>query len=251
METTLSFRVPFSVILFTLFFAAPFFAKATTFYTLADGNWSNSTNVWSTDGATPCACTPNILIDTFDVRISHKITHFGTITLGNGRNLTLNPNGDLIMSSGQFRLRTGGTLLNNGSMTLRKMDTEPNSNFTSNGPVTITNDIVDIRSIFNLNNVFTIVSGDLIIAPTGVLNLGQISKMDLQSSDIYNSGAIIFGICFLLQGIRWEFFYSSRLGDSGHWLCGLFRGYSHGWFLGCQCKLVCTGRPRRILFHAA
>ncbi len=47
---------------------------AATYTTLANGSWSNTTNVWSTDGVSPCGCSPGTNVNNQTINILHNIT---------------------------------------------------------------------------------------------------------------------------------------------------------------------------------
>lgn len=105
-----------AIALFTLLFifrASPE-AKGQLVYTsIADGAWTNTTSVWSTDGATPCGCAPSPFLFNFDVVINHDITHTGFIRNFLTDTLTIGVAGSL---SGNIWLIPSGPMINNGAL---------------------------------------------------------------------------------------------------------------------------------------
>jgi hypothetical protein len=62
----------------------PEFAGATTWYTLADGSYSDGSDVWSLDGSNACSCAPpaNIAGPFDTVYVRHKITMTSNVRMG-------------------------------------------------------------------------------------------------------------------------------------------------------------------------
>ncbi len=57
-----------------LFFLS-FSASAQTYTTMTTGAWTNTTNVWSTNGgASPCGCTPGAAPGAITVNVAHPLT---------------------------------------------------------------------------------------------------------------------------------------------------------------------------------
>lgn len=89
----------------------PALANATHYTTLTDGNYYNVTNVWSTDGATPCFCSPTDTInggDTLDILA--QIMLGGNVVVRGGGVLNIYTTGSLY---GSFELLLDGAQVNN------------------------------------------------------------------------------------------------------------------------------------------
>ncbi len=70
--TTKTTTQHFFTALVAVFFS--FFASAATYTTLKNGNWSNTTDVWSIDGVSPCGCSPGASVNDQTIKILHNIT---------------------------------------------------------------------------------------------------------------------------------------------------------------------------------
>lgn len=110
-------------LLVVLALTLPTQVQAIHYTTLSDGNYYNTTNVWSTDGVTPCFCSPtdtNDLGDTLD--ITAQILLGSNVTFRNGAVLRIYTTGSLY---GNYQLVLDGSQVTNdgilsvGSLTQR------------------------------------------------------------------------------------------------------------------------------------
>jgi hypothetical protein len=54
-------------------------SHAKKYYTLTNGNWNNTTNVWSLNNSTPCGCFPGYTINLDTVTVNHPVSLTGTV----------------------------------------------------------------------------------------------------------------------------------------------------------------------------
>lgn len=201
MKKLKSFQLLLSTLLLTILFL-PWTAQATTYYSLVDGSWRNTTTVWSTNGITPCGCNPNATVNGFDVVVRHKITHNNNLIIESGSNVRVESLGVLTLDTDELVVRGGGTLLNLGTINVKELEISPNGTLTSNGPMVILSDHIDIQGILNLNEVLINRIGNLEVGPTGQIFMGSISAISLLNGDVENQGLIFFNVtsCSKISG---------------------------------------------------
>ena len=88
-----------------------------TYTTLADGDWNNTTTVWSLDSVALCGCSPPNVISTHTININDSINLTGTTRLINGAQINISSAGKIygptfkvIISSGSIDI-LGGVLV--------------------------------------------------------------------------------------------------------------------------------------------
>ncbi len=182
--------LPFNLILVSTFLS--FISFSQTYSTLSDGAWNNTTTVWSTDGFTPCSCTPGATLTGVNVIINHNITMTANLTVDGGSTFNINPTGTL----------TGGNNINVSNAT---MDFFGNASF--NRFVLGTGADVDVHSgvIINLNNqlqvtggVLTINAGRIYAGSTTISNGASLimtngGRLDVVTGNFTNHGLVNIG----------------------------------------------------------
>ncbi|MFP5470960.1 MAG: hypothetical protein ACLGGV_05140 [Bacteroidia bacterium] len=70
--------------------------NATDYYTLTNGDFTNTTTVWSTDGVTPCGCAPTCVSDgTHNIYINHDINLNCNLDVRNNSLISISSSGSL------------------------------------------------------------------------------------------------------------------------------------------------------------
>lgn len=107
----------------------PQLAGATTWYTLADGNYNNSSDIWSLDGTTACNCAPpwNIAGPFDTVNVRHKITMTSNIRMS-GRSEFFIDQGARFAGPYDFLL-ANSSLTNRGTIACDDIDMRLGSHF--------------------------------------------------------------------------------------------------------------------------
>jgi hypothetical protein len=143
-------------VLVCLAWSLPTPVQAIHYTTLSDGNYYNTTNVWSTDGVTPCFCSPtdtNISGDTLD--ITAQILLGSNVTFQNGAVLHIYTTGSLY---GNYHLLLDGSqVTNDGILSIGSL--------TQRGP-----------AFFSSNNTLNVNPGDLTVE-AGFFYLGTSSHV--------------------------------------------------------------------------
>lgn len=139
---------------FSYFIACTFYALifstasvyATNYYTLNDGDFTNATTVWSTDGVNPCGCLPPSSFSTAgdSIFIQHNITLNAELNIENTAHLSIAENGLLAGTAG-LRVNNNGSVSNAGNL-------NPNFLFVFNSRLNSTGSISTSGSFLNSNS---------------------------------------------------------------------------------------------------
>ncbi|MCR9173138.1 MAG: T9SS type A sorting domain-containing protein [bacterium] len=190
-----------SVLIITLISLTSFGA---TYTTLAAGDWSNTTNVWSLDGVTPCGCAPSTITNSDQIIINHDITSNTNITLDNGSSLLIDANGSF--TSGSEIIFNNSTATINGDVTVNKFTVNSGSVVDLNNAILTITARVEVYGTINIDGGYTLMTGGNVEVYTGgVLNLENGGKLDVQGGNITNSGNIdLCGTCCTTTSGNWR-----------------------------------------------
>ena len=153
--------------LFTLntlfFFLISFVSYGQTYKTLASGNWNNVTNVWSTNGVTPCGCFPGNNITSDTVIVNHPLTLNASLNANSLSKIQINSSGSLTNPSFDVTI-SNSIVLANGSLSIRKLDVAAGGTFALTNSVLMINGSIDINGVFtssfsNISSKFLLYSG--------------------------------------------------------------------------------------------
>jgi len=114
----------FKIILLTVV-VLPLFSLNTyslTYTSLEDGDWNNTTTVWSLDGITPCGCSAPLTISGHTVNINHSINQKSTLKIINGSIVNISSTGALIGPTYKFVLTSGTVTVNGGFTNILRLD---------------------------------------------------------------------------------------------------------------------------------
>ena len=172
---------------FLTFFSTIVFGA--TYTTLASGDWSNTTNVWSLDGVTPCGCAPNFTTNNDQIIINHDISASGNISIDNNSSLLINPTGSF--TSGNELNFNNSIATINGNVTVNKFGVNSGSIVDLNSAILTITARVEIYGIINIDGGYTLIAGGNVdVYAGGELNLQNGGKLDVQGGKITNSGTI-------------------------------------------------------------
>lgn len=177
------------LLLLTLVLGAllPQMAGATTWYTLTDGNYNNSSDVWSLDGTNACSCSPPSNISgPFDtVYVRHKITMTSNIRMG-GRSEFFIDQGARFAGTFDF-LIANSSLTNRGSIACDDVNMRLGSHFyaVNQGDLsgTLTCDQARVELSGNLN-----IIGDVLNRNGGFIQI--FSNATMYVDGVYNNDGV-------------------------------------------------------------
>ena len=184
---------------------------ATSYYSIADGNWNNG-NTWSnTSGGAPCGCVPDA---TGNVYIENGYTVNMNVD-GNAMNVNIAPGSTLlwtagndlnINNNGNINIASGGNLNGNGIADARIIFRTNNGNFCliNNGSLSIDdiylyNDngsiIISGNSDLNINDELRFFANDVSVTNnnTAIINITDDLYFDSDNCTITNNGTINVG----------------------------------------------------------
>ncbi|MBL4862285.1 MAG: hypothetical protein JKY09_04605, partial [Crocinitomicaceae bacterium] len=195
---------------------------ATTYTTLTDGAWLDSTNVWSTDGKTACSCTPGEFFDGDSITINHTITFSANFVLDGATLMTVNAGAGLsatIQGQNAYDLTSNKATINvNGTLSVGKYESNVESEMTiSGGGVVATTERVIIDGVLNIDNgVINMSDGNFTVGAGGTVKFTNGSKIGLDDGNLSNSGDItICPSCCLITKGSWKNFASGTINGSG------------------------------------
>lgn len=192
-----------------------FSASATTYTSLADGNWNDVTSVWSTDGVTSCGCYPPYNSNGDDVVINHNIVTTGTVEVSGSSAMTISATGDL--SGTNNVLVTDGVLTILGTFDVNKLEISFGSTVHAFGPYLGLMGRLVVEGTLNMDNcIISILIGNFEVTTTGVVNTYNGSQLNLSGGNIDNKGTIDLcpDCCFTTLG-NWKNWNSGVVTGTG------------------------------------
>ncbi|MFN9109935.1 MAG: hypothetical protein ACK5XN_07680, partial [Bacteroidota bacterium] len=126
---------------FAVIFKSVSFAE--TYYSVNDGNWRTSNNVWSTNGIDPCHCGPSYDISADTIIIQNTVTFEEHL---------------IIQKAGELRIASGAALINpllnitvrNGHLFSNGMVTTSGLNIEEKGLAEIFSSVLNIEGQMNI-----------------------------------------------------------------------------------------------------
>jgi len=167
---------------------ALFATEYTTYTTLASGTWTNSTNVWSTDGTTACLCSPGGSVDGDTININHDIELDHNVTVDENCRITIATNASLLSLVYDLIIKDA-TVIAKGNLTAEKI-TIQSAGTLDLYAITLTVDTdVDVYGtlIVDFSN-FDIINGTVEIYSGGSFELKGGAKLLVASGAFDNRG---------------------------------------------------------------
>jgi hypothetical protein len=96
-------------------------AGAKKFYTLSNGNWNNTTNVWSLDNTTPCGCFPGYSITSDTLTINHPLSLTGNVNSSSSGRIRVNSSGSISSTTADI-IVNNSVVLSYGAVTVRSLN---------------------------------------------------------------------------------------------------------------------------------
>ncbi|MDX2362745.1 MAG: T9SS type A sorting domain-containing protein [Crocinitomicaceae bacterium] len=200
MKTTLKNSITTIIILLV----ATVGLHAATYTSLTSGSWSNTTNVWSLDGITPCGCTPGPSSAGNDININHALTVPYDIDFHATSTINISSTGSM---SGTFTLKVWNATMNSsGQINASKFGqaVAAVTNLNPGAIITLSSNIDINDGVFN-NNGGLVNSGSLKIGAAGTLNLINASKMHVNTGNLTNHGFLSIGPdCCMSSNGNWK-----------------------------------------------
>lgn len=171
-----------------LIFSISFISYGQKYYTLASGNWNNTTSVWSLNGLTPCGCFPTNTLISDTVIVNHPINLTANLSASASSKIDVSPTGSL--SNSLFDLVISNSItLSNGSINIRSLRVNVGGIFEIYNSSLIISLNVDIYGLFksSFSNI-TVISGNIEIFSTGSFILSDGSYITFQTGNFKNSG---------------------------------------------------------------
>jgi hypothetical protein len=165
-----------------------FISLGQKYYTLASGNWNNTTNVWSLNGVTPCGCFPGNNLVTDSLIISHPINLTSNINASTLSKVQINPGGNL-SNSGFDLIINNSVVLANGGVNIRNLYIGADGRFEINSSTLIVNVNMDIYGSFyaEFSNL-TVMGGNIQVFPSGSFIIGNNSRLHFLNGNFRNEG---------------------------------------------------------------
>lgn len=168
----------------------PFFTHAVHYRTLVNGNWNNTTNVWSTNGSSPCGCAPasNLISDT--ITINHPVNLTSHLSAAAASRLEINTNGTL--TNALFDVTVSNSIfLANGSINIKKLIVQNGGSFNIANSVLMLNGSSTINgSLSTTASYIYLLAGNFDIATGAQLNLLNGSRLQITNGNIRNYGQL-------------------------------------------------------------
>jgi hypothetical protein len=173
-----------------IFSFTTFFSFSQKYYTLASGNWNNTTNVWSLNGVTPCGCFPGNNLLTDSVYINHPVSLTATINASTLSKIQINPGGNL--STNTFDMVINNSIvLANGSVSIRNLSIATGGRFEIYNSTLIVSINMDIYGSFysQFSNI-SAMGGNIQVFPSGSFIIGDHSRLHFLNGNFKNEGYV-------------------------------------------------------------
>lgn len=188
-----------------------------TYTSIATGNWTNTTNVWSLDGITPCGCAPPNPTAGVDIEVFHDMNLGVDLDITGGSNVSINYN-YFLDGSGSTITVDDGFLHINGDTDIQGLDILTNGTVTIQGYVSVfTSNSMNIYGVLNLDGGYLDANSSIDVQPGGTLIVDNYSKISSNAS-FSNKGFIYIcdECCVEISGSVTNYASGSIVG-SGAW----------------------------------
>jgi hypothetical protein len=159
--------------------------------TINNGNWNNTTNVWSLNGVSNCNCAPNPNINGDTVIIQNNINLTGHLNINNSL-LKIMTGG--ILANSSFNITVfKGQLISNGTLTINELNIRTlGKAFLFSSVLNINHQInIEGELISNFSNIYVNL-GNIEVSATGSFTLQNNSKLYFQTGNFNNFGFVSF-----------------------------------------------------------
>lgn len=162
----------------------------TTYTSIAGGNWNNAASVWSTDGVTPCSCTPGYVLVNDTVVVNHDITLGNDLLIDADGNVLINATGSLTGVTREIVAENGGTLVSFGPIDCKGIEIEAGSNADFHHTIQC-EEKLKIEGTAQIDSSVHIIDGDLEVKETGVLTfVVPYIEVNVPSGEFKNDGTV-------------------------------------------------------------
>ena len=166
-------------------------SNAATYNTLTNGSWNNTTNVWSTDGVTPCGCTPGATSAGNDIVINHTIDLSYNLLFNGGSIFTVNGAGS-ITNNKNITVNTASIEFY-GTGSINKLDTEIGATVNFHPGSVLNAGTITLNDGVTTLNGAILYTGSVNIAASGVLNLTNSSRLHMVTGNFTVTGILNIG----------------------------------------------------------
>lgn len=197
-----------------LYLLSTFFCSATSYYTLADGSWSDPM-IWSTDGVSNCFCVPSAVTTASSIDINHAIVGTNDIFINTGTKINVAPSASFFAPYNDLTINMGELSADN-DIRFRKVTINVGTTLNLSNALLFTYGTVTVGGTLNLDNaeVFMLL-GNWNVELTGTVNMINNSIAHVTTGNYEN-----FGTTFVETG--------SMLSNCG----GNLRNYTGAAFTG-------------------
>lgn len=185
-------------IIFLVFITGSSFAI--TYTTINDGDWNDNTTVWSTNGTSPCNCSPGTTPTADTIIIQNNLSFSNHLVFDGGVFVWIKNGSCLINPLFNVTVRNG-LILNNGILSVNEL------RLNNLGKIDCISSVLNVRSRLlvsgkfysNFSNIY-IALGNIDISSTGSFELSNNTKIAFDSGNFNNSGTATIqdGSCILL-----------------------------------------------------
>ena len=140
-----------------------------TYTTLINGAWNNPA-VWSTDGITPCACTPGYILSNTNIVINHTSTLSTDLNIGLDATVEISTLGIINGSTRDVVVENGGYIETFGPINVASIEIELGGDGIFHDVVTCV-DKFRVEGHAQIDTLVTVLDGDIEVKETGVLDI--------------------------------------------------------------------------------
>jgi hypothetical protein len=165
-------------------------AATTTYTTLTNGNWTNTATVWSTNGTTPCLCTPGASLTNKIVVIKNSINLNVDVTAVSGSSITVLSTGSLANTNFKLEIQTA-TITNYGTINVSELKMLAASSGFFYGPLSAVNKM-QFDGTVKFDALTTLTNGNIQFSTVSVINVADGWQISMPHGSLNNSGTINF-----------------------------------------------------------
>lgn len=177
--------------------------QAQKYTSLKSGNWDNTTDVWSTNGETPCGCNPGSVLNGDTIIVNHEVRPMANLSLAGSTNLRVNSSGSI--SNSLFDIVVDHSLiLADGAISVNKLMVNTGGKFELTNTSLIVNSRILIKGTFtSINTNITVIGGNIQVYQGGQVFFGGSTNIFFHNGNYKNGGTtFVCNTCclYLSQG---------------------------------------------------
>ncbi len=197
--------------------SSTFSAYSLTYTSIDDGDWNNTTSVWSLNGSTPCGCAPGLNLINDTVVIMNYINLTGHLGIDGAALLSINSGGSLANTAMRLTMR-GGTIVSSGLLSVNELTLRTQAKGYFYSSVVNIQNRMEVAGIFEatFSNLY-VQNGNIEVLAAGSFSLYGNTKIFFNAGNFNNYGKVFIDgeSCIHLGAGNFRNFSSGQFNGTG------------------------------------